>query len=373
VLEVGEGPREWSTLQALAGGFVGEEHVALEKPGSGDVVIRSYDDFRRDPEHGFQLRFISLDTPSGQPSLLEADSMQRLASLLRTDPTVEEMERQLGAGTEVLSAAQEDAELALFEFVYRGSIPDGAKRSSYYIERGDFVPRAYLLEKSARGARLIALPVPWTSFGNEIDVQLMLKMPSVYGNGEPDYTITIGDPMINSALGYVNNGAVKEAARLISFGAAQDLLFHKMSNPLAATVGGYMLVLGLNRKAYRAQSDAWMRWVDNLCRWFPWLPDGAVLKAAKYFVLGDKDRDGAFDALMTSFDRGLPVFTFGLNLMLEGMRRFANEGEAEAQTRLAALETLAAAADPELNFVTIDVARRWASSEAVHASGDVSA
>ena len=369
VLEVGEGPREWSTLQAMAGKFAGEVHVAMEKPGSGGVAIRSYNEFRQDPENGFQLRFISLDSPAANSSLLQTDSIRRLADLLRTDPTVEDAEQQLGTGAEVLSTAQEDAELALFEFVYEGSIPDGAGRSSYYIDRGNIVPRAYLLEKAARGARLIALPVPWTSFGNEVEVQLMLKMPSLYGKGEPDYTITIGDPMINSALGYVNNGAVKEAASLISFGAAQDLLFHKMSNPLAATVGGYMLILGLDRKAYRAQSDAWMKWVDNLCKWFPWLPDGAVLKAAKYFVLGDKDRDGAFDALMMSFDRGLPVFTFGLNLMLEGMRRFANEGEAEARERLAVLETLAAAADPELNFVTLEVARKWASSEAVHASG----
>jgi hypothetical protein len=62
---------------------------------------------------------------------------------------------------------------------------------------------------------------------------------------------------------------------------------------------------------------------------------------------------------MTAYDRGLPFFTFGLKLMLEGMRRFANEGEPLAQQRLPTLESLAAVADPGQHFLKIDVSRKW--------------
>lgn len=359
-----EGPHEWSTLQALTGQFDGMSLVAMEKGADGGGASpRHYADLRQEPESGFQLRFIVLGTPQTQNSILHADTLQALAALVGRDAAVEDIEDRLGTGREVITPAQEDGEFALFEFSYQGSIPDGAQRQTYHFGSGDMVPRAYLLEKSARGGSLIALPVPWTSYGNEIEVQLMLNKWTV--DKEPEYTLTIGDPMINSALGYVKNGALKEAAQLIGFSAAQDLLFHKMSSPLAATVGGYLLVLGLDRSAYKARSDAWREWVDNLCNWFPWLPDGAILKAAKYFVLGDKDRDGALEALMTAYDRGLPFFTFGLNLMLEGMRRFANEGEPVAKERLGTLETLASVTNPEHNFLALNVSRHW-QSEGVH-------
>jgi hypothetical protein len=206
---------------------------------------------------------------------------------------------------------------------------------------------------------------PWTSFGTEVRVQLLLDRRGL-GEGDPQYAITITDPMISNALGYVKNGAFKEAAALVGFEAvgfeeARDLLFHKILSPLAATVGGYLVVLGLDRAAYRTRSNAWSDWVDNLCDWFPWLPDGAILKAAKYFVLGDKDREAAFAALMEAYDRGLPFFTFGLKLMIEGMRRFANEGEIQAVKRLHKLEALASVTDPGHNFLTLNVARHWQS------------
>jgi hypothetical protein len=279
------------------------------------------------------------------------------------DASVQDVEAQLGGGNEVSRPAQEDDEFALFEFVYDGSLPEGAQAKSYYFAIGEPRPRAYLLEKSSAGASLLTLPVPWTYFGNEVEVQLFLDKRGIRG-GEPQYSVTITDPRINSALGYVQNGAFKEAADLIDFRAAQELLFHKMSSPLAATVGGYLLVLGLDRKSYQTKANAWRDWVDNLCNWFPWLPDGAILKAAKYFVLGDKDRDGALRALMTAYDRGLPFFTFGLNLMLEGMRRFANEGEPLAVERLRTLEALVAVTDPTHNFLKVNVARRWQAKDA---------
>lgn len=354
-----EGPHEWTTLQTLAGQVVSPRTLAAT---AADVYPPTYAELSRDPTRGFELAFLRSDGAGA--GLLASRTNDDLAHLINADIAVEEVLTALGGGTAVTPVRDDKNDaFALFEFVYEGSVNDGAEARSYYFGFGEPRPRAYLLAKSAAGASLLTLPVPWTTFGNEVEVQLLLDRREL-AEGEPKYAITITDPMISNALGYVKNGAFKEAAALVGFEVARDLLFHKMSSPLAATVGGYLLILGLDRAAYRTHSDAWRDWVDNLCNWFPWLPDGAILKAAKYFVLGDKNREDAFAALMEAYDRGLPFFTFGLKLMLEGMRRFANEGEVKAAERLHTLEALAAVTDPAHNFLTLNVARHWQSEAA---------
>jgi hypothetical protein len=377
-----EAPHEWSTLQDLAGQFVAPAAVptlsldewletnSLDKwfemkrlDGLFETTRRHvgvlkpfYKHLSAAPASGFELVFLGPDAPP--PPLLATNAMTNVAKLVDRDASVEDVQAELGGGKLVAKPAQEEADFALFEFAYEGSLPDGAQTRPHYFGLGEPHARAYLLEKSSAGANLLALPVPWTDRGNEVAVQLFLDKRGI-GDGEPRYSVSIADPRINSALGYVQNGALREAAELIDFDAANDLLFHKMSSPLAAAVGGYLLVLGLDRAAYRSKARDWRAWVDNLCNWFPWLPDGAILKAAKYFVLRDQDRNGALEALMTAYDRGLPFFTFGLTLLLEGMRRFANEGEPLARQQLRTLEALAAVTDPTQPFLKLNVARRW--------------
>ena len=354
-----EGPHEWSSLQALTGEFTaagaGLEPEAFHRRVDADYVGRDYATLRQDPEHGFQLRLINLATAAA--SLLASDTLPRLAALIHRGAAVGEAEAGLGGGFEIEQPAKEDNDYALFEFVHAGSLGDGAGKGSFHFGPGSGIERAYLLEKSARGASLICLPAPWTKEGEETEIQLLLNKRTL--GGEPDYTLTIGDPMINTALGYINNGALHEAARLVDFQTAKNLLFHKISSPLPATMGGYLLVLGLDRSAYKSRSDDWKNWIDNLYHWFEWLPDGAILRSALYFVLGDKDRNAAYNAVMTAYDRGLPYFTFGLNLMLEGMRRFANEGETAAKERLETLEVIARVTDPSQTFLTVEVSRQW--------------
>ncbi|MCU7924474.1 MAG: hypothetical protein KZQ88_17425 [Candidatus Thiodiazotropha sp. (ex Dulcina madagascariensis)] len=353
-----DGPHEWSSLQALTGQFAPGGMAYDRDVPHVDSGAADYGGLRRDPEHGFQLRFIDMESADARHSLLQEQALPRLASLIAQDLSVPDAAGLLGVGAEVESTSEEDKDFALFEFVRQGCIGDGAERGDFYFGPGTEMTRSYLLELSARGASLICLPAPWTRMGyDETEIQLLLDKRSL--ESEPEYTLTIGDPMVNSALGYIRNGALHEAARLIDFDASRELLFNKISSPLAATIGGYLLVLGLDRSAYQPNSENWKNWVDNLYGWFEWLPDGAILKSAKYFVLGDKDRDGALEALMAAYDRGLPFFTFGLNLMLEGMRRFANEGEVAAQERLPILEAIAAVTDPSHNFLTVQVSRHW--------------
>lgn len=363
-----EGPAEWTSLHALKGAFSAVARFAmpprldsvLSPDSQYDVALnvesirppRDYAALRGDPEHGFALRFVP---PQAAGAGMVTPS--RIAEMIRADLTVAEAEAVLGPGVEVATPVQEGYEHALFEFVHAGALGDAAQRGWFHFGPGTDLARAYLLVSSARGASLVCLPVPWTREGEEVEVELLLDKS--LGDGAPRYSLTIGDPMINTALGYINNGALHEASRLIDFETARDLLFNKISSPLAATIGGYLLVLGLDRSAYRERSADWKDWIDNLANWFEWLPDGAILRSALYVVLGDKDRDGAYRALIAACDRGLPFFTFGLRLLLEGLRRFANEGEADAARRLALFESIAQVSDPAHNFLSIDIAQRW--------------
>lgn len=359
------GPHEWSSLQALTGQFLSTDEDVVNEAGMFSLLGASenYSSLRSHPEDGFQLRFISLAKTQAVDPFFASNALPHLAELIHKDVTVDEAEEKLGRGVEVITPSQEDNDYALFEFVYEGAAGDGAKQGNYDFGPGTELARAYLLVKSVRGASLICLPTPWTANGTEYENQLLLDKRSL--DGEPDYTLTIGDPMINNALGYIQNGALHEAAKLIDFDTARELLFHKISSPLSATIGGYLLVLGLDRQAYEARALDWKDWIDNLYHWFEWLPDGAILRSAMYFVLGDKDRETAYEALMTAYDRGLPYFTFGLKLMLEGMRRFANEGDVTAIKRLEILEAIAAVTDPSHNFLSISVSQRW-QAEAAH-------
>ena len=352
-----EGPHEWSSLQAMTGQFASD---ALADPTATAPPVTSgryYVDLKDFPQQGFALRFLEMDDPLHTGALIGKKAIPSLAKLIGEDVTIHEAGDCLGQGIEVLQPSQEDPEFALFEFVRNGCLGDGADRESYHFGPGTDLTRSYLLTFSGEGMSLICLPAPWTRMGEEADIQLLLDKRML--EPEPDFSMTISDPMINSALGYIRNGALHEAARLIDYSTAEGLLFNKISSPLAATIGGYLLLAGLDRAAYKSRSAEWKDWVDNLCGWFEWLPDGAVLKSAKYFVLGDNDRDEALTALMSAFERGLPFFSFGLNLMVEGMRRFANEGEERAKQRLPVLEAISAVSDSAQDFLTIRVARRW--------------
>ena len=221
---------------------------------------------------------------------------------------------------------------------------------------GTGLSRHYLIQESVSGGALICLPTPWTSHNGQEPVELLVNKNAP---GEATaISMTIGDPMINTVLGYINMGAIHEAAKLFDFKKAKEMLFEKIAYPLAATVGGYLLVFGMNLEAYKTLSNEWKYWIENLDHWFEWLPDGSVLHAALHFMLGGSDHDTAYDALKRAYTRGLPFFTFGLKLMLDGFRYFAREGMEQANECLDVLKIIARYTDPSQPFLTVQFSRR---------------
>ncbi len=95
----------------------------------------------------------------------------------------------------------------------------------------------------------------------------------------------------------------------------EALLHDKIENPMGAAVGGYYLI----------KMRAWDRmheWPANFVSLIPWLPDAAVIHGVQLLEQPDRtDRDRAPEVLIEAAQRGVPVFTIGLRLLYESLRR----------------------------------------------------
>lgn len=353
-----EGPHEWTTLHALKGTFkqtsapIEQVERSFYKPGllKGHLDMSSledspgsYSELSMDPENGYSLSILSSDVNPGGDIFGNNQTIGSLSSLIQQDLDVESAEEQLGniSKIELAAAAEEDNNYLIFKFGHSGAP----------------VARRYLIQKSAQGGTLICLPTPWMMPNGPADVEILIDKRRIAG--ELDYSMTISDPMINSVLGYINSGAIHKAVALVDFEHAKRMLFDKISYPLAASIGGYLLVLSMDRESYQSDKNNWKDWVVNLDNWFEWLPDGAILHCAMNLMSVEHDKQEAYNALMRAYDRGLPFFTFGLKLMIDGMRYFSNEGNELARQHLSELETIALHVDPEQPFLSVNFSSSW--------------
>lgn len=138
-------------------------------------------------------------------------------------------------------------------------------------------------------------------------------------------------------VGMLRDNAVARGAELLD--VAAELLLSKYSDPAAAALGG----LTLHRFGRLQERQAW---VENLARDFGWLPDGRILCAA----LLQRDRDAREQArglrLLLDATAGRPLYTDGLSLASELLRRWPGEQDTELRgERLARLAEFSAGAD----------------------------
>jgi hypothetical protein len=170
--------------------------------------------------------------------------------------------------------------------------------------------RPHLLQIGGDGVawRLFSLPP-----GGEVRIALT-RSPS--NDSEKDSVdITIGRTRAANELimAYLERGAVVEAEQLADVWRAADLaLYEKDEDPVSATAGAYLL-LKLKRLGPRHQ------WVDNLVNRFPYLSDGPVIAAALALQSDDSSVNTVRRYIDIAIERGLPVFSLGLSMLVETM------------------------------------------------------
>jgi hypothetical protein len=140
---------------------------------------------------------------------------------------------------------------------------------------------------------------------------------------------TVLDGDLAQLVGYRRQGEM-EALKGISeqmADMAEEHLLNKIRNPLLAAAAAHAL---LNMRELDRLHD----WTFNLANWFPWLPDGPIIRAwhllyrqgqepsSRVFAAGVLDQPRAW--LLEAASRGLPVYTESLKLLVQGLRIFSN-------------------------------------------------
>jgi hypothetical protein len=241
-----------------------------------------------------------------------------------------------------------DTERSLLALGAGGPVPTGDEDP----DDGPELPRRYLLARGRGFSELACLPVPWTTeTGSRVVIETLVRRSPL--PGEAVLAMSPRDPKMGPALGYMAAGSLGSAQLL--FDHAQDLLYGKLVNPLAATAGGYVL-MAIEAGASAAQ---WKDWVPNLAGWFPWLPDGTIQlgRLLLRHRRGPDDVAQARAALFEAYDRGLPFYSLGLQWLVEGLSWFAAE-DAEAARRLANVREIAWRANLQQPFTTIRLGPR---------------
>jgi hypothetical protein len=131
---------------------------------------------------------------------------------------------------------------------------------------------------------------------------------------------SVDDVEAMTYLGFLYSGQPRAADLLLR--QAQDLLFGKTVNPVAAAAGAYGL-LSYEAAANTTERPQWRDWVRNLYNWFPRLPDAAIAMAQMAMRCGESSADDEIDVeklrtyALDAVRRGLPYLTLGVNALSE--------------------------------------------------------
>jgi hypothetical protein len=167
-------------------------------------------------------------------------------------------------------------------------------------------------------------------------------------------SIAVPDRRIGSVIGYLGSGLLPTAEKLLK--TATNMLYDKMVNPIAAAAGAYVMVFA----EQSGERDKWHQWVENLMTSFPWLPDGAILHAWLKLSYGNKDNDLilARRSLLEAYRRGLPFYSKGVRMLMDGLILFANDADhkdVEIENALKVIRKIAMNTNMRQPFTTVSL------------------
>ncbi|WP_331738167.1 hypothetical protein [Streptomyces sp. NBC_01276] len=207
--------------------------------------------------------------------------------------------------------------------------------------------RQFLVVEAAGSVRLVTLPLPWGDAEAEVLVNLR---QSPTGSA---VSVSVRDADVGAGLAYLAQGALDTAARL--FTDVEAMLYSKPDNPLAAAAGCYVLI-GTD---HTPGETRWDPWLERLADGFPWLGDGAILRAVRLLRRSSGDRRDVRrgrDGLIEAFDRGIPFYTLGLSWLADGLAAFPEDPE--CARRLDEARRLSWLVDTREPFLILDLRQR---------------
>jgi hypothetical protein len=138
------------------------------------------------------------------------------------------------------------------------------------------------------------------------------------------------EPAADTILNYLQQGDLYAAGAMVDWAReAEQMLAGKVSDPYSAAVGAYLL---LKLKRFEQMHT----WVRNLANWFDFLPDGCVIWAWQQIHQNPSNESEIRDYLLRAASRGqlgyagLPVYSQGLRLLMDGLSMLPDASEAQA-------------------------------------------
>jgi hypothetical protein len=223
--------------------------------------------------------------------------------------------------------------------------------------------RLYLCQVESKSfpGRFVAVPVP-----KDGEVELLVRPARAPSPRNGGVSVKVGtrDVRTETLLHYLASGAV-EAARTVADDAleptmealdqafAEKLLRDKLENPFAAAIGGYFL---LRIGAHERLHD----WPNNFAEWIGWLPDAAVVHAWQMLRSpeGEPDVERIRARLLQAVRAGIPAFTEGMRLLVDGLDMCATDARAagtpddEVEEALAVIRRYASLTDWDQDVTT---------------------
>jgi len=193
----------------------------------------------------------------------------------------------------------------------------------YELKEKNEPPIRNFLLWTPSGAELFSIPAWWrdSRFYEYVPIEIMVDISSY----ESDFrsSIAVKDQTLSSAIAYLLAGSLPTAGKFIQK-QAQDMLYAKIKNPYSAVLGAYILM----ETKYDEPNISWKNWVTNLYNWFDWMPDSGILKA--WLHIEKKEWDEAKTLLVEATSKGLPLYTFALKKLQEGLKLFDEDEDVKA-------------------------------------------
>lgn len=162
------------------------------------------------------------------------------------------------------------------------------------------------VRKSMGESVYLVLPLAINSLTEQCKVELWDNGIDVRLKGDFSYA-----SQASSVLNFFSTGSYDFAINMV--GQAEHMLYSKIQNPIEAALGGYALLrIGDIERMHN--------WPKNLCNWFPYLADGAIIAAELELIKNNED--DALDLFLEAGERGLPIFKEGLAILVSRLRSY---------------------------------------------------
>jgi hypothetical protein len=235
---------------------------------------------------------------------------------------IAQIERVVSEGPTIKIAEPTETDLTSHLYRFDRSGPVYGPGSRIVPERARTGARQFVIAAGAGDAYLVTLPNPWMDVHSGADVQVELLVNARQSPTGSPVAVTVRDPTLGNGLAYLASGAFSAAARV--FQDVERMLYGKVTNPLAAAAGAYVLV---GTETDRTPKP-WHHWLDNLARWFGWMSDGMLLRGIHLLRGEGEDRiEQGKAALKEAYRRGVPLFTAGVSWLIEGLSEFPDDEE----------------------------------------------